>query len=165
MSCLRTLFLTSVIGLALLASCSGSNSGGSQPTARGPTATATAITTATAASGSTPTAAESGGEPVFWRTADNFTTVHAGAPYKVVFRITNGFHDDTLVVTANRVAGGQPLEFRGNRVQPAGEEAPGVYYPLNIELPQPGRWELTVMAGNDHVKIVIDAGEPGPTAG
>lgn len=129
--------------------------------ARGPTETVASSTPTTAPG----TPSEGGADPVFWRTADGFVSVAAGAEYKIVFRITNGFEEDTLLVVANRVAGGQPIEFRANKVLPVGGDAPGAFYPITITLPQPGRWELVVMAGADEVTIPVDVGEPGPVAG
>ena len=37
-----------------------------------------------------------------------------------------------------------------------GEDAPGSYYPVPLELPEPGAWLLTVAAGDDQVIIPID---------
>ena len=121
-------------------------------------------TAAPAGATPTPFPTESGAEPVFWRTADNFASLAAGTEYKIVFRISSGFSEDTLTVVADRAAGGQPVEFTANRVVPAGADAPGAYYPVTIILPQPGAWELTVMAGADEVTIPVDAGEPGPAS-
>lgn len=153
------LLLTAAL-LALLALACGGNGYGDSDDNVAPTATAAIAATPT------PFPTEAGADPVFWRSPDNFASIAAGGDgYKVVFRITNGFAEPTLTVVADRVAGGQPIEFQGNLVTPVGGEAAGSYYPVTILLPQPGAWELTVQAGADEVTIPVDVAEPGPTAG
>ena len=50
------------------------------------------------------------------------------------------------------------VEIVANRVQPGEGEGPGAFYAVNIDLPQPGRWQLTVLAGADEVNIPVEAG-------
>lgn len=155
-------FVVTLFGVALLAACGG---GGGKPA---PTATTTAEAAGTPTAGATTQPNEAGTAPIFWRTTDNFRSLQAGQAgtgYKVVFRITNGYSEQTLRITARRVAGGQSLEFEAGRVQVGGGDRPGSYYATNILLPQPGRWDLTVVAGGDQVTIPVDVGEPGPSAG
>ena len=102
---------------------------------------------------------EGGQAPVFYRTADNFASVVAGQPYKVLFRITNGYAEPALSVTATCTScpsSPTPQALSGIMVQPVGEEAPGSFYPTNLTLPVAGHWELTVHAGADQVTIPVD---------
>jgi len=153
------LLVMALLALLALAACDDGGYGGGGNDSVAPTATS-------AAAGATPTPfpSESGAEPVFWRSEDNFASLAAGTEYKAVFRITNGYEEDTLTVVADRAAGGQPVEFTSNRVVPAGGDAPGAYYPMTILLPQPGAWQLTVTAGDDEVTIPVDVAEPGPAS-
>ena len=128
-------------------------------------------TTSTISSGSPPTsgpaatratASESGQEPIFWRTTDNFQSLQAGKPYKALFRITNGYVEPTLNIIATcescpQASAPTPIDFQANRTEPVGSDAPGSYYPLNITLPSVGRWQIEVVAGNDRVRILVDA--------
>lgn len=108
-----------------------------------------------------PTAAggpnEDGQPPVFWRTADGFTSVVEGAPYLVVFRIDVGFDEPSLTVTAvcTDCPDSDEQTFAGTNSQPVGEDAPGAYYPINLTFPHAGSWELTVLAGVDVVTIPV----------
>ena len=107
---------------------------------------------------------EGGQAPVFYRTADNFASVVAGQPYKVLFRITNGYAEPALNVTATCTScpsSPTPQALSGVMVQPVGEEAPGSFYPTNLLLPVEGHWELTVHAGADQVTIPVDV-QPAP---
>ena len=144
--------------LALFAACDGEDGSGAGPT---PSATAVATEPPTATTDATRTpaapASEAGEEPVFWRTTDQFASLRAGEGYKVVFRITNGYAEDTLSIVAEP-EGGEALEIGAGRVEPLGEPDPGTFYAVNIELPQPGRWQLTVLAGQDAVVIPVEAG-------
>jgi len=151
------LLTTALLSLLALAACGDGNGYGDSDDNVAPTATAIVATP-------TPFPTEAGADPVFWRTTDNFASLAAGTEYKVVFRITNGFAEQTLTVAADRIAGGQPIEFEGNLVTPVGGEASGSYYPVTILLPQPGAWELTVQAGADEVTIPVDVAEPGPAS-
>lgn len=98
---------------------------------------------------------ESGEAPIFWRTADDFASLRAGEAYKVVFRITNGYTEDSLRIDAASDAGGA-LELEAIRSD-VSEDAPGSYYPLTFELLEPGDWRLTVFAGEDEVTIPLQA--------
>ena len=107
---------------------------------------------------------EHGQAPVFYRTTDNFGSVIANQSYKVLFRVTNGYSQPTLTVTANcSSCPGSPLPmtFTGTKVTPVGADAPGSYYPVNVTLPNVGNWELTVQAGRDSVKIPLEV-KPAP---
>ena len=150
-----------LFALALLAACDDDKDDYfAAPTATQP-ATATEPAAATVEAMQTPTAppvaSEAGEEPVFWRTPDNFASIRANEGYKVVFRVTNGYAEDTLSIVAEP-EGGEALEIVADRTQPLGEDKPGTYYELSLELPQPGRWQLTVLAGADEVNIPVEAG-------
>ena len=140
--------------LLVLAACGDGDANDLEPTASELTATAV---------GGTPTvdtrtaASERGQEPVFWRTTDQFASLRAGEGYKVIFRVTNGYAEDTLSIVAEP-EGGEALEIVASRVQPGEGEGPGAFYAVNIDLPQHGRWQLTVMAGEDEVVIPVEAG-------
>jgi len=157
------LALATVLGVA--AACGDGGQDGTQPataTAPGGTATPSPGTTA-------PVANESGREPIFWRTEDGFASLQAGLAYKVLFRITNGYAEPALAVTATcqscaSPSERQPIEFEGQRTDPVGNEAPGSYYPMNIELPYAGQWEIVVAAGGDTARIPVNA-EPGQSSG
>ncbi len=141
-----------LLALALVAACGNGDEGGDQPSAAEPTATAEeAARTPTV----TPRLSEMGEAPVFYGTEDGFESLQAGEPYKVLFRITSGYQEETLRIVAEPEAGGDALEFEALRSEPKGEEAPGSYYPVTIELPEPGTWRLTVFAGEDEVTISV----------
>ena len=141
------------LSLALLAACNDGDDAGeptsspSTPTAQSATATPTQTTA---------TVNESGEAPIFYRTFDRFETVRANERYLVILRITNGFAEEKLVVVAERVADGLTVEFESLLSQPIGDEAPGSYYPVPLELPEPGAWRLTIVAGDDEVVIPIE---------
>ena len=97
---------------------------------------------------------EAGTAPVFWRTTDDFSSLREGAPYFVLFRITGGFDEQTLRVDAVPDAG-EVLELAPSRADPGNAEDPGSYYPLTLELPAPGDWQLTVFAGDDEATISV----------
>ena len=87
----------------------------------------------------------------------------------MLFRITNGYAEPTLNVTARcqscpLPSDRQPIEFAAQRTEPVGEDAPGSYYPLNLDLPSAGRWEIIIVAGSDQVGITVDA-QAGQSAG
>jgi len=135
---------------------------GSAATIEQPTSSTSTSPFATAFSGPN----EGGSAPVFYRTADNFASLVAGQPYKVLFRITNGYAELTLTVTGVCTNCRTPNEpptatLSGIMVQPVGEDAPGSYYPTNLLLPRAGHWELTVQATPDDVTIPIDV-QPAP---
>ena len=156
----RVLGLLIVISAALVVACGGSS--GSTPRATSETLFPPASTSSPATTAATPASGlsnEGGQAPVFYRTADNFASATVGQPYKVVFRITNGYAADRLTVVANcRSCFGNPppQTFQGVKVQPVGEEATGSFYPVNLLLPVDGQWELTVQATPDDVTIPVD---------
>lgn len=99
---------------------------------------------------------ESGVAPVFWRTADEFESLRAGEPYKIVLRITSGFDDETLRIVADPDGEGSTEEFEAVLVEPASDEGPGSFYTFLLELPEPGGWQVTAMAGDDAAPITVD---------
>lgn len=147
-------------GLALLVmialvACDGNESDGK------PTATEAVATEAAATSTPPLLVSEAGETPIFWRTADDFASLRAGVQYKVLFRITNGYEEQTLVVVAEQKPGRTgAVEFEAGRADPAGEEAPGSYYPLGLMLPNAGRWIVIVRAGDDMVSFSIEVLPP-----
>ncbi len=145
-------------GLALLAACNGGDEAG-EPTSSPPTPDAPS---ATATPPLTPPANESGEAPIFYRTFDRFESLQANERYLVILRITNGYAEEKLVVVAERVADGLTAEFESLLSQPIGDEAPGSYYPVPLELPEPGAWRLTITAGVDETIILVDVA---PAAG
>ena len=95
---------------------------------------------------------------MFYGTLDEFETLLVGEPYKLLFRITNGYEEETLRIVARRGTGGEVIEFEALRAEPVGEEErPGTFYPFNLELPQPGTWQVTVFAGADEVTFPVQA--------
>ena len=139
------------LALALLAGCGGGDDAGG-PTAESATPTLP-LTTATAN--------ESGEAPIFYRTFDRFETLRANERYPVMLRITNGYAEEKLVVVAERVADGLTVEFESLLSQPIGDDAPGSYYPVPLELPEPGAWRLTIVAGDDEVIIPVEVAAAG----
>ncbi len=148
-------FALALLALTLFAACDGGDKD-IEPTATGPEAT-TEEGTRTPDESLTP-ASETGEAPIFWRTVDNFESLRVGEPYKVLFRITNGYEEDTLSVAAFLEGSDDELQFEANRAEPEGEEAPGSYYPAILELPQPGTWQVIVVAGDDEVTIAVQVG-------
>ena len=141
------------LSLALLAACGGGDDAG-EPTSSPPTPTAESATATLPLT--TATANESGEAPIFYRTFDRFETLRANERYPVMLRITNGYAEEKLVVVAERVADGLTVEFESLLSQPIGDEAPGSYYPVPLELPEPGAWRLTIVAGDDEVVIPVE---------
>ena len=74
---------------------------------------------------------------------------------KVIFRIANGYAEETLLVVAERPSDGLRVEFEAIRVETQ-DELPGTFYPLNLAIPEPGSWQLYVMAGADEVIILVE---------
>ncbi|MEX0786031.1 MAG: hypothetical protein WD939_05290 [Dehalococcoidia bacterium] len=161
MSPLRPYLALLIVGLSaasLLVACDGDEGGSDAEVA---TATSESATATTQAEEGTATMArpvsEAGEAPVFYRTQDGFATLRANEPYKVLFRITNGYAEDTLSVSLER-EGQEGIELETSRVEPQGEDLPGSYYPTNVELPEAGRWVIVVTAGEDIVEIPVEAG-------
>lgn len=164
----------------LVIACKDGGDGGERPAAGEPTLGMTESTptgekpASTAVEGEIPAAdaspaspSEEGEAPVFWRTADGFESLRAGEPYKVLLRVTNGYQEVTLPITARCLDCAQEdlvVEFEASRVEPGGEEEPGSFYPFNLELPQPGAWQITVLAGDDEVNLQVEAGPASPSA-
>lgn len=152
---------------SLLLACGDDNGSNATPTepSPAPQATAPAPTPTAAAPVATPgpsTPNELGETPVFWRTPDGFASLTAGKGYKALFRITNGYAEETLRIVAEPAAGdGQPVEFISNKAIPGEGEAPGSYYPTEILLPEPGTWTLTVFAGEDEVSLTVTVAPAG----
>ena len=155
-----------LLALGFAAACGDGDGGGATPTEE---ATATVEEPSpTAEETPAPGPNEAGEAPVFYRTGDDFASLRAGEPYTVVFRITNGYAEPTLSVIAECLdcpgpAQQEPLEIEGAFSEPVGEDAPGSYYPMNLELPFEGSWKLTVLAGDDEVVIQVEA-QPGQPA-
>ena len=145
--------VTAGLSLALLAACNDGDDAG-KPTGAPPTPTAQSVTAPPPLT--TAAANESGEAPIFYRTFDRFETLRANERYLVVLRITNGYAEEKLVVVAERVADGLTAEFESLLSQPIGDEAPGSYYPVPLELPESGAWLLTIVAGDDEVVIPVE---------
>lgn len=107
-----------------------------------------------------PRAANEGGEPpIFWRTTDDFATVRADEFYKIVFRITGDYNEDTISLVAARKEDGEEIPITADRVEVAGDDLPGSYYPTSLLLSAAGSWELTIVAGEDRATIQFDVAE------
>lgn len=126
------------------------------------TAAPTAPATATFDVSSTAISSEDGAEPIFWRTQDAFASLRAGVEYKVLFRITSGYAEPALAITATRDDFTEEASFEANRVEPVGGEAAGSYYPVTIILPSPGAWTITVTAAAAEASIPVQVA---PAAG
>ena len=154
------LALLALLALTVLAACNGGN-GDVEPTATEPEATGSAAM---------PTAElprnafEQGEAPIFWQPLDEeFKSLRAGEPYRLLFRVTSGYAETSLDVLAvclscpDAVNGAAArAEFAPLRAESVGPEAPGSYYPLSLDLPQPGTWLLTVTAGDDTTSITVE---------
>jgi hypothetical protein len=134
-----------------LAACSS----GSKPSPTPTTPVATSIVSS-ASPTATSIASEAGQEPIFWRTSDGFAGLEAAVPYKVIFRVTNGYAEPTLAITAAPEGGGISEQIEAEQVQPGGGDAPGSYYAVNITIPRTGRWLLTVTAGADQAEVHVE---------
>ena len=150
----------------------GYNSGGDGETATQPSASATQpLETSEPTTASTATGpAEQGEAPIFWRTADDFASLRAGEAYKVLFRVTSDYAGDAVSVTARCLtcpnsADRQPLTFEANRAEAGEGEAPGAYYPFNLDLPFAGTWEVAVAAGADHATLTVEVQSGGGASG
>ena len=163
MTSLRIRFVTlslalAALSLALLAACGGGDGAGdpngapSTPTAQSATATPTEAPRL---------ASEWGEAPIYWRTTteDGIAMMQACVEpcigEKVIFRIANGYSEETLLVVAERESDGLRVEFEANRAV-AEDELPGSFYPFNLALPEPGAWLLTVAAGDDEAVIPVE---------
>jgi hypothetical protein len=146
------LLAAAIVALALAPACRGGPSGAT------PTATTVTPTEMPAR------AAELGEAPIFYRPYDDFASLRAGEAYKVLFRITGGYAEDTLRIVATSAAG-ETLEFAPPRAEPVGEgDPPGSYYPFSLLLPEPGAWAVTVVAGEDTLTFGVEV-KPAATPG
>ena len=140
-----------LLTLALFAACGNGNDGETEVDT-----TTTAEATAPSTEESLTLPSETGEEPVYWRTQDNFQSVRAGEPYKVVLRVTNGYNEEMLAIGAFPEGSDAGWGFTANRVDPVGPEEPGTFYVFDLELQQPGTWNLTVGGGGDEAHITIE---------
>jgi hypothetical protein len=140
-----------LLTLALFAACDNGNDG-----APAIDTTTTAEATASSTEESLTLPSETGEEPVYWRTRDNFKTLRAGEPYKVVLRVTNGYDEETLGIAAFPEGSDDGLGITANRVEPVGAEGPGSFYVFDLELPRPGTWQVTVRVGGDEATITVE---------
>ncbi len=106
------------------------------------------------------TANEGGEPPIFWRTADNFASVRADEPYKVVFRITSGYDEEAISLVLAPKGSDEEIGITPNRAEPEGDDLPGSYYPTSLLLSKPGTWELTIVAGDDTATVQFEVAEP-----
>ena len=144
-----TAFVLLAAALMLGVACGDSNS---QPV----DATSTAEPNAT----DVPRTDNEGGEPpIFWRTTDDFASVRVDEFYKIVFRITGGYDEDTVSLVAARKEDGEEIPITADRVEVAGDDLPGSYYPTSLLLSAPGTWELTIVAGEDRATVQFDVAE------
>ena len=97
---------------------------------------------------------EGGLEPIYWRTRDSFQSLVAGEPYKVVVRVTDGFEEESLVVTATGDAG-EDVTFTAKRTEVGEGEDPGSYYAFDLILPEAGIWQVTTNAGTVEITIEV----------
>lgn len=147
-------FLLLLMGLALDAACSDGD-GESPPAQASPTRSSPEPT-------GVPRTDDEGGEaPIFWRTADGFASVRADESYKVLFRITSGYDEETISLVAVRQGSDEEIGITSNRAEPVGEDLPGSYYPTFLQFAEPGTWELTIVAGADEATIQFEVAEPG----
>ena len=107
-----------------------------------------------------PRADNEGGEaPIFWRTADGFASVRADELYKIVFRITGGYDQDTISLVAGPKGSDEEIAITADRVEAGDGELPGSYFATSLLLSQPGTWELTIVAGEDQATIQFEVAE------
>ena len=137
--------LLSFMALALAAACSDSDTAGDL----------TAATPTSEGTPAIPAENEQGEAPIFWRATDPFDSLPVGAGSKVVVRITNGYEEETLRIVAQPEAGGPDVAFDASKVDPGDSEPPGAYYAFNLDLPELGAWQVTVLAGDDQVTIPV----------
>jgi len=137
--------------LALFAACDNGNDGAPELDA-----TATVGATTPTPEDSVDLPSELGEDPVFWRTRDEFQSLRAGEPYKIVLRVTNGYDGETVAIGAFPEGSDDGIGFSANRVDPVGPEDPGSFYVFELELPAPGTWVLTVGVAGDEATITVE---------
>ena len=154
------------IAASLLLACGDDNGyDGATPTGPAPSATATGEEpTLPPGADATPGENELGQAPIFWRTLDKFETLTAGQEYKIVFRVTNGYAEDTLPIEATAATGTAGVTFEAARTTPEGEEDKGTFYSVNIVLPEEGSWQLTARAGAGEVTVDVEVAPGGTPA-
>ena len=144
-----------LLAVSAFAACSSGRSFSVQPTTTALAPTEQQIATPAAAAPRLDD--ELGLAPVFWRTQDQFDSLRADEPYKVVLRVTNGYDEETIRIMAeHELNGSGALEFEASLAEPAGQEGPGAFYPFNIDLPESGVWVLTVFTGEGSASIIVD---------
>ena len=136
------------LGAALLAACGGGGGDTNDPTAT--SASSTPVLTP----GEQPGPNEIGQSPFFLRTQDKFQSVTSGEDYKVVIRLTNGYGEDTLEISAEPDTGALGASFQATKVE-AADDLPGTYYTVNLNFPQPGTWSITATAGADDFTLPV----------
>jgi hypothetical protein len=140
-----------LLAVAIVVACGGSDAGTEAP--------ATLKGTGSASAGEDLNlAVEQDKDPVFWRTIDRFQSLEAGTPYKVVLRVTNGYHEEMLRIVAEKAPAGSRVEFEAVLAAPAGPDDPGSFYVFSLELPEAGPWRLTAFAGEDEAAVDVEAG-------
>ena len=155
--------LPAALGLALLAlTLFAACDNGNDSTPATDTPAATAEGTAPDSADSLKLPVETGADPVYWRSEDGFQSVVAGQPYKLVLRVTNGYEEETLLIEAEPEGDGTGVSFEATRALPVGPEDPGSFYVFNLELPEPGAWRVTALAGDDAVTITVQARPASP---
>ena len=141
-----------LLTLALFASCDNGNDGVPDIDTPDPAAE---VTTPSSEE-SLKLSSETGDEPFYWRTRDNFQSVRAGEPYKVVLRVTNGYDEETLGIGAFPEGSDDGWGITANRADPVGTEDPGAFYVFELLLPRAGTWQVTVRAGGNEATITVE---------
>lgn len=159
---IRAVALFAVGSLALLfAACGGSDGNGGEPTA----VTTAASTIDNTGDDTGRQSNELGEAPIFYAPLDGFESLRAGEPYKVLFRITNGYAEETLRIAATHDATGETVEFEALRAEPVGEDdRPGTFYPVNLDLPEAGTWQVTILAGEADASFSVEVAPATSTA-
>ena len=155
------LTLLALLASSALAACNGGGNGDVAPTATEREAT---VPAATATPELPRNAFEQGKAPIFWQPLDEgFESLRVGQQYRLLFRVTSGYAETSLDVLAECLScpdavngAAARVEFAPLRAESVGPEAPGSYYPLSLDLPQPGTWLLTVTAGDNTASITVE---------
>ena len=162
----RVVAFFAVGSLALLfAACGGSDGNGGEPTATANAAPTMDDTGDGTGDDTGRQANELGEAPIFYAPLDGFESLRAGEPYKVLFRITNGYAEETLRIAATHDATGETVEFEALRAEPVGEEErSGTFYPVNLDLPEAGTWQVTILAGEADASFSVEVAPATSTA-
>ena len=102
---------------------------------------------------------EGGEPPIFWRTTDDFASVRVDEFYKIVFRITGGYEEDTISLITAITGSDEENGIIVDRVEAGDGELLGSYYVTSLLLSEPGTWELTIVAGEDRATVQFDVAE------